>query len=63
MVDHIECAQNYRKRAAACQSIAEDFLSGKFRNCYCGLATHYFSLANLEEDFAPRDAARAWECR
>jgi hypothetical protein len=63
MVDHIQCARNYRKRAAACRTIAEDILSGKFRNCYCELADHYLSLANLEEDFARREAARAWECR
>jgi hypothetical protein len=63
MVDHIEWAENYRKRAAACRSIAEVVSSGQFRNCYCELAEHYLSLANLEEDFARRDAVRAWERR
>lgn len=54
MVDHLEWADNYRKRAESCRSIGADVSSGKFRDCYRLLAEHYLSLADFEEDFARR---------
>jgi hypothetical protein len=58
MVDHLEWADNYRKRAASCRSISEseDVSSRKFRDCYRLLVKHYLALANFEEDFARRAA-------
>jgi hypothetical protein len=56
MVDHLEWADNYRKRAESCRSIGEDVSSRKFRECYRLLTEHYLSLADFEEDFARRAA-------
>lgn len=56
MVDHLEWADNYRKRAESCRSIGEDVSSREFRDCYRLLVKHYLSLADFEEDFARRAA-------
>lgn len=56
MVDHLEWADNYRKRAESCRSIGEDVSSREFRDCYRLLTKHYLSLADFEEDFARRAA-------
>jgi hypothetical protein len=54
LIDHLEWARAYRRRAARCSIAADSTSSSEFRQCYRELAHHYEGLARLEEDFFNR---------
>jgi hypothetical protein len=56
MVDHLERADELRKRAAQFRLTADEIKSTKFGECYGKLADNYLALAELEEGFARRRA-------
>ncbi len=58
MVDHLERADELRKRAEQFRSTAKETKSAKFGECYGKLADNYLTLADLEEGFARRTIMR-----
>jgi hypothetical protein len=51
MVDHLACAENYRKRADKCRAAADKVSSARFGDCYRLVADYYLFLANYEEAY------------
>jgi len=51
-MDHLVRVEALRRRAAACESKADETTSRKFKDCYRLLAKQYGTMAQVEEDYA-----------